>query len=45
MNRLVKAMVMKMRFKDEYDSLDVLEYFEGCVQKNIIYVKPGTFAL
>ena len=45
MNRLVKAMVTKMRFKDEYDSLDVLEYFEGCVQKNIIYVKPGTFAL
>ena len=38
-------MVTKMRFEDENNSLDVLEYFDGCVQENIIYVKPGSFAL
>lgn len=34
-----------MKFKDENDSLDVLEYFDPCVQENVIYVRPGTFAM
>lgn len=34
-----------MRFNDENNSLDVLEYFDPCVQDNIIYVKPGIFAM
>lgn len=34
-----------MRFVDEVNSLDVLEYFDGCVQENVIYVREGTFAL
>lgn len=34
-----------MRFDDEKNPLDVLEYFDPCVQDNIIYVKPGVFAL
>lgn len=33
------------RFKTENESLDVLEYFDSCIQENIIYVKQGTFAL
>ena len=34
-----------MKFNDENDSLDVLEYFDPCVQENVIYVRPGTFAM
>ena len=39
-------MVMRqMRFEDENNSLDVLQYFNQCVQDNVIYVRPGTFAM
>lgn len=34
-----------MKFNDENNSLDVLEYFDQCVQENVIYVRPGTFAM
>lgn len=34
-----------MRFIDEKDSLDVLEYFDPCIQENTIYVKPGIYAM
>ena len=34
-----------MRFKDISDQLDVIKYDDQCIQENIIYVKPGTYAM
>lgn len=34
-----------MRFKDISNSLDMVKYDDQCIQKDIIYVKPGTYAM
>ena len=34
-----------MKKKNDYSDIDLIEYFEGCKQENIIYVKAGTYAL
>jgi hypothetical protein len=34
-----------MRFKDISDPLDVIKYDDQCIQEDIIYVKPGTYAM
>lgn len=34
-----------MRFKDIDSSIDLLEYKNPCIQENIIYVKPGVYAM
>lgn len=34
-----------MRFKDIDNSLDLINYSNECIQKNIIYVKPGIYAM
>ena len=34
-----------MRFKDITDSLDMIKYDDQCIQEDIIYVKPGTYAM
>ena len=34
-----------MRFRDIDDSLDVIEYSDSCIQEDIIYVKPGIYAM
>ena len=34
-----------MRFKDIDNSLDLIKYDDQCVQKDIIYVKPGIYAM
>ena len=34
-----------MRFKDIDDSLDLIKYDDQCIQEDIIYVKPGVYAM
>ena len=34
-----------MRFKDISNSLDMIKYDDQCIQKDIIYVKPGIYAM
>lgn len=34
-----------MRFKDIYDSLDFINYDDTCVQSDVVYVKPGIYAM
>lgn len=34
-----------MRFKDIDNSLDLLKYEDQCIQEDIIYVKPGIYAM
>lgn len=34
-----------MRFKDIANSLDMIKYDDQCIQKDIIYVKPGIYAM
>lgn len=34
-----------MTFKDIDNSLNVIEYSNDCIQKNIVYVKPGIYAM
>lgn len=34
-----------MRFKDISNSLDMIKYDDQCIQKDIIYVKPRTYAM
>ena len=34
-----------MRFRDIDNSLDLIEYSNECIQKNIVYVKPGIYAM
>lgn len=34
-----------MRFKDIANSLDMIKYDDQCIQNDIIYVKPGTYAM
>ena len=34
-----------MRFKDIDDSLDLINYEDQCIQEDIIYVKPGVYAM
>lgn len=34
-----------MRFKDIDDSLDLIKYYDQCIQEDIIYVKPGVYAM
>ena len=40
-----KVRAKTMRFKDITDSLDMIKYDDQCIQENIIYVKPGTYAM
>ena len=34
-----------MKLKELTDSLDVINYFDTCNQEEIIYVKPGIYAM
>ena len=34
-----------MRFKDIDNSLDLIKYEDQCIQEDIIYVKPGIYAM
>ena len=34
-----------MRFKDITNSLDMIKYDDQCIQEDVIYVKPGTYAM
>lgn len=34
-----------MKFKDIDDSLDLIKYYDQCIQEDIIYVKPGVYAM
>lgn len=34
-----------MRFKDIDDSLDLIKYYDQCIQEDVIYVKPGVYAM
>lgn len=34
-----------MRFKDVHNSLDLIEFSDKCIQDDIVYVKPGTYAM
>lgn len=40
-----KAMVILMRFRDIDDSLDVIEYSDSCIQEDVVFVKPGIYAM
>lgn len=40
-----KAMVILMRFRDIDDSLDVIEYSDSCIQEDVVFVKPGVYAM
>lgn len=34
-----------MRFKDIDDSLGLINYDDQCIQEDIVYVKPGVYAM
>ncbi|MFQ7518140.1 MAG: hypothetical protein ACLRMG_00240 [Clostridium sp.] len=42
---MTKSRKMQMKFKEIDNTIDLIQYKDQCVQEDVIYVKPGVYAM